>query len=111
MPEVELRVGVATTTRFHMFDLARQMLELGQKTTLFTAYPPVVLEPPLRQVARTHSRWLLAVGMCRRLRLPDSIPGNIMFRDYTAWLGQAVHDCHLDVLDVLDGLGLHARRV
>lgn len=111
MDEPQLRIGVASTTRFHMFDLAQQMAALGQDTTLLTAYPRWKLDPDLRQKARTRCRWLLAVGLCRRLGLSDASAGNRLFRDVAAWLGRVVQDCDLDVLDALDGIGLHAGRI
>ena len=111
MDNGRLKVGVATSTRFHMFDLAHQMMQLEQETTLFTAYPRYKLDPELRQIARTRSPWLFALGLCRLLGLPEAGVGNRLFQDYSYWLARAVQDCDLDVLDVLDGLGLHAGRI
>src|SRR3954454_5249656 len=111
MHDGPLRIGVASPTRFHMFDLAQQMKRLGQQTTLFAGYPRWKLDAELRTAARTRSRWLLLIAAFRRLRLRESSVGNKLFRDFSYWLGRAVQDSDLDVLDALDGVGLHAGRI
>src|SRR5262245_22475672 len=105
-----LRIGIASITRFHMFDLARQIGRLGQKVTLFTGYPRWKIDQDLRESARTRSLWTV-LSRLRHMRgaSPAGSWWNIRtVRDFGLWLRRQVESDDLDVLDALDGTGLEA---
>jgi glycosyltransferase involved in cell wall biosynthesis len=107
-----LRIGVAALTRFHMFDLARQMKRLGQHTTLFTGYPRWKVDSDLREISRTRSlrvvRWRISAHLPYGTRTNFWV--NRAFCDFGKWLGITIARANLDLLDALDGVGLEAGR-
>jgi glycosyltransferase involved in cell wall biosynthesis len=105
-----MRIGIGTTTRFHMFDLARELRRLGEDARLFTALPRFRVERELLDAARTHpSRllWWRAAGRIPGLRDTNRWE-NATFRDFGRWFGRIAESARLDVIDALDGLGLEA---
>lgn len=108
-----MRIGVATTTRFHMLDLARELRRLGEETQVFTALPRTRVDRELRDCAHTHPSRLLAWRVADRLPVLSGLNlwENETFRDFGRWLGQMALGAGLDVLDSLDCLGLEAGRV
>src|SRR5262249_1989865 len=105
-----MRVAIGTTTRFHMFDLARQMKRLGEHVHLFTALPGWKIDRDLRDIARSHSsRLVLWRGAGRLPLLRDTNRWeNGTFRELGRWLGRTLDGTTLDVIDALDGIGLEA---
>jgi starch synthase len=108
-----MRIAVGTTTRFHMFDLARELLRAGEDARLLTALPRWKVDPEIRAAAHTRSSRLLLGRLAARL--PRLCGGNRWdietFRDFSRWFGQVADRERFDVVDALDGLGLHAGRV
>jgi starch synthase len=105
-----MRIGIATTTRFHMYDLARQISRLGEQVQLFTALPRWKVDEDLRSFAQTHSARLVLWRVAGRLPYAGAtnIWENGTFRDFGRWLGSVVARAGLDVMDALDGIGLEA---
>ena len=106
-----LRIGIASTGRFHMFDLARQLAALGQEPHLFTGYPRFKVDLDLRGIARTRSRWVLLEQA--RSRLPGVMPAWLRvrtFQDFGRWVDRSLAEHGADVLDALEGAGLEAGR-
>lgn len=104
----KIRINIASHTRFHMFDLAYQMVRLKQDVRLYTGYPKWKVDPTLRDIATTHplpvliSRALRKTGFLdRRTRVADAV-----YRNFGNWLAQTAAEC--DVLDALCGCGLEA---
>lgn len=91
-----MRIGIASTTRSHLFDLARQVRRLGEHAHLFTELPRWKVDAELRDAVH-----------CRSPLLPWTHRGE---RDFGRWLDHAVDKIPLDILDALDGLGLEAGR-
>ncbi len=106
-----LRIGIATTGRFHMFDLARQLAALGQEPRLFTGYPRFKVDSDLRTIARTRPRWLLLEHAHKNLA--GGLPAWLRvrtFEDFGRWLDRTLAEAGTDVLDALEGSGLEAGR-
>ncbi len=106
-----MRIAVSTTTRFHMFNLAREMARLGQEVHLYTGYPRFKIDDDLRPIAQTRSLW--TVMMHLRLRI-SPLPrttwwGDRVFEDFGPWLAGRVRD--VDILDAIEGTGWEAGRV
>lgn len=93
-----------------MFDLAREIHRLGQRVTLFSAYPPFKVDADLRPLSRTRPWWMLASRL--RAKFPPapraSRWNNLTFRDFGRWMRRQAARTGLDVLDALDGTGLEA---
>jgi glycosyltransferase involved in cell wall biosynthesis len=105
-----MRIGIGTTTRFHMFDLARELRRSGDDAQVFTALPGWKVDAELRDAAHTHpSRLVLWRAAARVPGLRDSNRWeNDTFRDFGRWFGRMATRARLDVVDALDGLGLEA---
>ena len=106
-----LSIGVASTGRFHMFDLTRQLSALGHDVHLFAGYPAIKVDPDLRRLASTRSRWVLAEHLWSRLpgRQPAWLRSR-MFTDFGNWVERSIRGLDLDLLDALEGSGLEAGR-
>jgi starch synthase len=105
-----MRIAIGTTTRFHMFDLARQIKRLGEQVQLLTALPGWKVDRDLRPVTRSRSSrllWWRAAGHLPYLKETNRWE-NDTFRDFGRWLGRVVDRMELDVIDALDGIGLEA---
>jgi glycosyltransferase involved in cell wall biosynthesis len=111
--EPVLRIAISVIGRFHMFDLARQMLRLGQEVEIFTGNPMCRVDSDLRSHARTHS--FLHVLANLRHRVPPA-PKTSWWLDrdlklFGRWLARSVDPETTDVLDGLDGPGPAAGRL
>src|SRR5262245_18886673 len=106
-----LRIAVASIGRFHMFDLARQMVLAGNPVKLLTGYPMMKVDSDLRSITATHSRWALAEHGLTRIsaRVPGWLPFEVA-RDFGAWVARRLENEQIDVFDALDGSGLEAGR-
>jgi glycosyltransferase involved in cell wall biosynthesis len=104
-----LRIGVAALSRFHMFDLARELRRLDQQVTLYTGYPKLKVEPDLRGIAKTHSRFLIASTLAGRVsRKNENWWARRTYQEFGLWLTRQVLSAPPQVFDALDGLGLEA---
>ena len=65
-----LRIAISSIGRFHMFDLTRQMIRLGQDVRLYTGYPRFKIAKDLCSVSQTRSLWVLAEYLRRRVAPP-----------------------------------------
>jgi glycosyltransferase involved in cell wall biosynthesis len=109
----KLRCGVATLGRFHMFDLARQLLRLGQDVQMFSGYPGFKIDPDLRAISQTRSFRVVLEHIRGRLPIPQKTTwwADRSIEDFGAWLGRKVERTELDFLDALAGTGLEAGRI
>ncbi len=105
------RVAVLTSTRFHMFDLARQLRLLGHDVSLLTGYPKWRLDPDLQDIAITHPYVVTPLVASYRFRVP--LPGFLRWRlehlarrDLSSWARQYLKG--VKVLDALSSWGLEA---
>jgi len=111
--EPVLRIAISAIGRFHMFDLARQMLRLGQEVEIFTGTPMCRVDSDLRPHAHTHS--FLHVLANLRHRVPPA-PKTTWWLDrdllhFGRWLARSVDPETTDILDGLDGPGPAAGRL
>jgi glycosyltransferase involved in cell wall biosynthesis len=111
--EPVLRIAISVIGRFHMFDLARQMLRLGQEVEIFTGNPMCRVDSDLRPHAHTHS--FLHVLANLRHRVPPA-PKTSWWLDRDlqylgSWLARSVDPEAADILDGLDGPGPAAGRL
>jgi glycosyltransferase involved in cell wall biosynthesis len=111
--EPVLRIAISAIGRFHMFDLARQMLRLGQEVEIFTGYPMCRVDRDLKSHARTHP--FLHVLATLRHRVPPA-PKTTWWLDrdllhFGRWLARSVDPETTDILDGLDGPGPAAGRL
>lgn len=108
-----MKIAVSAIGRFHMFDLARQMLRLGQEVQIFTGNPMCRVDRELRPFTRTHS--LLHVVAALRQRMPPAPRTtwwqNLDYISQGSWLARSIDPDTTDVLDSLDGLGPAAGRL
>lgn len=110
--QAPLRIAISAIGRFHMFDLARQMLRLGQEVELFTGNPLCRVDRDLRRFTRTHP--FLHVAAAVRHRLPPR-PRTTWWQDRDLeaqgeWLARSIDPETTDILDGLDGPGPGAGR-
>lgn len=107
---VGMRIAISTTSRFHMFDLAREARKLRHTVGLFAAYPSFKVDRDLTDCARTHSSWMLARYLVGRvsLREPSAWWDYRIMSDFGRWLASELDVDDFDVLDALDGTGLEA---
>jgi glycosyltransferase involved in cell wall biosynthesis len=102
-----LRIAISAIGSFHMFDLARQMLRLGQEVEIFTGNPMCRVDRDLRPHTRTHP--FLHVLAALRYRIPPA-PKTTWWLDWDLdalgrWLARSVDPETTDILDGLDGPG------
>ena len=105
-----MRIGIATTTRFHMADLTRELKRSGEHVTLFTALPRWKVDDELRSGAQTRSGRLILWRLASRfpyIRETNAWENNT-FCDFGRWLRRAVLEARVNVVDALDGVGLEA---
>jgi len=105
-----LRIDIASPTRFHMFDLARQMVKLKQNVRLYTGYPKWKIDPGLRSLSTTNPiPTLIRFGLGRigfqdkKTRIADFV-----LSDFGRWLGRVL--AKSDILDAISGCGLEGGR-
>lgn len=107
-----LGIAVSASGRFHMFDLARQMLRLGQRVEILTGNPLCRVDRDLRPHARTHPFLHMAAALRQRIR---PLPKTTWWQDRDLealgrWLARSVNPETTDILDGLDGPGPAAGR-
>lgn len=108
-----LRISISAIGKFHMFDLARQMLRLGQSVTLYTGNPMLKVDADLRASTRNYPVWHTMSALRHRF-LPTSRSTwwqDIDMRTMGRWLARSVQPENTDVLDGLDGPGPDAGRL
>ncbi len=113
MKSTALRIAISAIGRFHMFDLARQMLRLGQDVELFTGNPLCRVDNDLRPYAKTYP--YLHVLAALRHRIPPA-PKTTWWQDRDLealgrWLARSANPETTDILDGLDGPGPAAGRL
>ena len=106
-----LRIAISSIGRFHMFDLTRQMVRLGQDVRLYTGYPRFKIDKDLRAVSQTRSLWVLAENLRRRVAPPPRTTwwSDRSLEDFGPWLARNLGD--VDILDALAATGWEAGRV
>ncbi|MBM4285847.1 MAG: glycosyltransferase family 4 protein [Deltaproteobacteria bacterium] len=107
----KMRCAVLTSTRFHMFDLARQLKAQGHEVRLLTGYPRWRLDPDLRDIARTNSLLILPLVGLPHLGLPWPRPlkwslEHLARRHLSSWARRHLEG--VQVLEALSGWGLEA---
>jgi len=110
--EPVLRIAISAIGRFHMFDLARQMLRLGQDVDIFTGNPICRVDRDLRPHTRTHSFFHVLAKLRHRVQ-PAPKTSWWLDRDleyFGRWLSRSVDPEATDILDGLDGPGPAAGR-
>src|SRR5438093_9148515 len=109
----KLRCGVATLGRFHMFDLARQLMRLGQDVRLFSGYPFFKVDPDLRPISQTRPFRVVLEHLRARLPIAQKKTwwADRSIEDFGAWLGRKFENAEIDFLDALAGIGLEAGRI
>src|SRR3989449_7601796 len=96
-----------------MFDLARQLVRLGQDVRLFSGYPIVKVDPVLRPISQTRAVRVVLAHVRTRVPIPVKTTwwADRSIEDFGAWLGRKSKRMDLDFLDALAGTGLEAGRV
>jgi len=103
-------VHVSSVGRFHVFDLARQMMRLGHLGKLYTAYPKWKVDGlPPEKVATfpwffVPKAFLGKLGLCRAERAFNPF----VIETFDRWLAKHIEPC--DVFHCLSGFGLQAHR-
>jgi len=103
-------VHVSSVGRFHVFDLARQMMRLGHLGKLYTTYPKWKVDGlPPEKVATfpwffVPKAFLGKLGLCRAERAFNPI----VIETFDRWLAKHIEPC--DVFHCLSGFGLQAHR-
>jgi glycosyltransferase involved in cell wall biosynthesis len=107
-----MNVSLSSIGKFWQFDLARQLLRLGNQVALFTGNPKSRVDPDLRRFARTHPALRILSTLQARLGLfPQSRwLDDAFMRDLGSWLARSVDPDWTDVLHGLDGPGPEAGR-
>lgn len=108
-----LRIGISSIGRFHMFDLARQLIRLGQDVSLFTGYPRFKIDRDLQPFTKTHSIWVLAEHLRRRFPPAPKTTwwADRGLADFGPWLARSIGSLEIDILDAIAGTGLEAGRI
>lgn len=103
-----IRINIASHTRFHMFDLANQMIRLNQEVRLYTAYPRMKLEPEFRDIAHTHPFPALVRHALKQMGYKDKQTwlADEVLHNFGCWIARKVKTC--DIFDALSGCGLDA---
>ena len=108
--QIPLRISVASHTRFHMFDLAHQLVRLKQNVRLYTGYPKWKIDSGLRALSTTHPIPTLVQFGLRRLGFQDKRTriADFVVTDFGHWLDRVL--AKSDVLDAISGCGLEGGR-
>jgi glycosyltransferase involved in cell wall biosynthesis len=108
-----MNIAISVIGRFHMFDLARQMLRLGMEVEVFTGTPACRVDKDLRPHTRTHP--VLHVLATVRHRMPPAPKTTWWWEsdmaDFGRWLARSLDAESTDILDGLDGPGPAAGRL
>jgi alpha-maltose-1-phosphate synthase len=107
-----VNISLSCIGKFHHFDLARQLLRLGNQVSIFTGNPKSRVDAGLRPFARTHPAHRVLLALQARLRLcPQSKwLEDAFMRDLGSWLARSIDLEWTDVLHGLDGPGPEAGR-
>ena len=106
-----MKIAIASIGRFHMFDLARQMVRLNQQVKLYTGYPPFKVDADLRSFTESHWLWSVAANLRYRIKpLPTTTWWfDHAHKDFGNWVVRNLAD--VDILDALSGCGLTTGRM
>ena len=108
-----LKIAISSSGRFHMFDLARQMLRLGQVVELFCGYPKLRMDRDLKSISKVRPYWILAEYLRRNIGWYSNKAfnwwSNRLLEDFGPWVAKNIGN--VDVLDALAGTGWEAGRV
>ena len=109
-----MRILVATLGRFHMFDLARGLVNCGQQPHILTTSPRVRVDIDLRPIATSFSMWAILERARMRVWPKRSAwwqDQSIEYagRKFARWVGK--HAEQVDVMDALAGVGLEPGRI
>ena len=110
-----MRILVATSGRFHMFELARQMRRLGETTALLTAYPRFKVYEDLRPISYCFPAWTFIGQAMMRVRWGSGGmwqkigASRYASRKVGEWVRD--HADEIDIMDALSGVGLQAGRL
>jgi alpha-maltose-1-phosphate synthase len=107
-----MNVSVFTIGRFHHFDLARQLLRLRHRLSLFTSNPRAKVDSDLRPYVRTRSLYRIPFAVGNRLGLGSKMYwlDEVLLRDLGAWLERSLDLEWTDIFHGLDGTGPAAGR-
>src|SRR5437016_12615932 len=105
------RIAISSIGRFHMFDLARQMVRLGQNVRLYTGNPMFKVDTDLRPITETRPFWVIAYHLRWRIRPSPRTTwwDDRSLEDFGPWLAKSIGD--VDILDAISGTGCEAGRV
>ena len=108
--QIPLRISVASLTRFHMFDLAHQLVRIKQDVRLYTGYPKWKIDSGLRALSTTHPIPTLVQYGLRRTGFQDKRTrvADFVVTNFGRWLGRVL--AKSDVLDAIAGCGLEGGR-
>ncbi len=110
-----MRIAIASIGRFHMFDLACQLLQSKKEVRLYTGYPDWKIDQELRGHTKTHCFWVLLEQLCYRLGLQNrKLTTWVIDRslqNFGQWLSKQMVSWKPDILDALAGTGLEAGQV
>lgn len=107
-----MHIAISTHTRFHMYDLARQMMRLGQNVSLYTGVPKFKIDNDLRPVASTRTRKVVMERLLSRIPVPRILSKNRSDRtleDFGRWVARKIDAP--DIVDALAGTGLEVGRL
>ncbi|SRR5579875_996384 len=104
-----MRVGIATSTRFHIFDLAREMERLGHLQNLYTGYPRSRVDVVPRSKVRSFPWFVTATALAARAHI--SAPAWFKANDavsFDRWVTRNLEPC--DVFHALSSYGLESHQ-
>jgi len=104
---IAMNIAISAIGRYHMADLARQMLRLGQGVEVYTGNPKSHFDKDLH--SHTHTFPYFHILTLLRGRIPPA-PRTTWWHDRDMdslgrWLARAVDPDTTDILDGLEGLG------
>jgi glycosyltransferase involved in cell wall biosynthesis len=102
-----MNVSVFTIGRFHHFDLARQILRLGHRLSLFTSNPRIKVDRELWPFVKTRPLFRIPFALGNRLGIGSQLYwlDEMLLRDLANWLTHAINVEWTDILHGLDGAG------
>jgi len=104
-----MRVGIATSTRFHIFDLAREMERLGHLQNLYTGYPRSQVDVAPRSKVRSFPWFVTGAALAARLHI--ATPGwfrPIEAASFDSWVARNLEPC--DVFHALSSYAIESHR-
>jgi alpha-maltose-1-phosphate synthase len=106
-----MKVNIGCQGRFHLFDLAHQMAQLGHLSYLYTGYPKFkVRQLPLAKVSTFP--WLMAPYMVLTRTLSEPLLRRLEFpllTSFDSWVMRHLEPC--DVYHCLSGAGLFTHQL